>query len=72
LTNNIFVHEINEIKEMEINPSINKIVYLKNGSLIHGKIIEFELDNVIKVITSINNVFVYNMNDIEKITKSSE
>lgn len=44
------------------------VVYLKDGSIIHGMIIE-QIPNVSIKIKSGVNVFVYKMDDIEKITK---
>jgi len=45
------------------------VVYLKNGSIIRGMIIE-QVPNVsLKIQTKDNNVFVYNMDEVERITK---
>jgi hypothetical protein len=44
------------------------VVYLKNGSIIHGMIIE-QVPNVSIKIKSGQNVFVYKIEEIEKITK---
>jgi hypothetical protein len=45
------------------------VVYLKNGGEIHGTIIE-QVPNVsIKIKTNEGNIFVYKMEEIEKITK---
>ncbi len=45
------------------------VVYLKNGSIIHGMIIETVPNQTIKIQTKDRNVFVYKMDEIEKITK---
>ncbi len=46
-----------------------EVVYLKNGSVIRGVIIE-QIPNVsIKIETADRNIFVYKMEEIEKITK---
>jgi len=45
------------------------VVYLKNGSIIHGIIIEQVPNQTIKVQTNDGNVFVFNMAEIEKMTK---
>ncbi len=45
------------------------VVYLKNGSIIRGLIIEQVPNKSIKIETAERNVFVYQMDDIEKITK---
>jgi hypothetical protein len=47
------------------------IVYLKNGSVIKGEIIEQVPNQSIKIQTSDGNIFVYNFSDIEKITKET-
>jgi len=45
------------------------VVYLKNGSIIHGMIIE-QVPNVsIKIQTNDRNVFFYKIEEVEKITK---
>jgi len=48
---------------------LEEVVYLKNGSIIRGTIIEQVINDKIKVQTSIGNVFVYKYEEIEKITK---
>ena len=45
------------------------VVYLKNGSVIHGVIIEQVPDQLIKIETKDKSVFVFKMEEIEKITK---
>ena len=45
------------------------VVYLKNGSIIRGTIIEQVPNESIKIETSDKSVFVYEMKDIEKIAK---
>lgn len=45
------------------------VVRLKNGSIIRGVIVEQVPNQSIKVETSDKNVFVYKMDEIEKITK---
>ena len=44
------------------------VVYLKNGSIIRGVIIEQVPNKSIKIETADRNVFVYLMDEIEKIT----
>ncbi|MBK7140431.1 MAG: hypothetical protein IPH74_16095 [Bacteroidetes bacterium] len=52
--------------------SLEEVVYLKNGSIIRGTIIE-QIPNVkIKIQTSEGNVFVYKYDEIEKITKEPQ
>lgn len=45
------------------------VVYLKNGSVIRGVIIEQVPNKSIKIETVDRNVFVYQMDEIEKLTK---
>lgn len=46
-----------------------EVVYLKNGSIIRGVVVE-QVPNVsLKIKTADGSIFVYPMNDVEKITK---
>lgn len=45
------------------------VVYLKNGSVIRGVIIEQVLNKSIKIETADSSVFVYQIDEIEKLTK---
>lgn len=45
------------------------VVYLKNGSIIHGIIIEQTPNESIKIKTDNNNIFVYKMDEIQKMAK---
>lgn len=45
------------------------VVYLKNGSIIRGVIIEQVPNTSIKVKTEFRNVFMFRMDEIEKLTK---
>jgi hypothetical protein len=49
--------------------SLDEVVYLKNGSIIRGVIIEQVLNEKIKIQTYDGNVFVFMYDEIEKITK---
>ena len=48
------------------------VVYLKNGSIIRGFIIEQVPKKSIKIETYSGNIFVYQMEEIEKLTKEKE
>lgn len=48
------------------------VVYLKNGSVIHGMIVEQIPNESIKIKTKNNNVFVFKVDEILKITKEEE
>lgn len=48
------------------------VVYLKNGSIIHGTIIEQIMNVSIKIETADKNVFVYKYDEIEKINKEEQ
>jgi hypothetical protein len=47
------------------------VVYLKNGSIIKGTIVETVPEKSIKIETADGNLFVYNLSDIEKLTKEA-
>ncbi len=47
------------------------VVYLKNGSVIHGIIIETIPNTSIKIQTADGNIFVYSFSDIEKYGRES-
>ncbi|MBO5720562.1 MAG: hypothetical protein J6R61_03420 [Bacteroidales bacterium] len=46
-----------------------EVVYLKNGSVIRGVIIEQIPNQSVKIQTSDGNIFVYQISEVEKITK---
>lgn len=54
------------------NNNYEDVVYLKNGSIIRGIIIEQKPNVSIKIQTSDNSVFVYEMDEIEKMTKEKK
>lgn len=47
------------------------VVYLKNGSVIHGTIVELEPDKNVRIVTSDNSILIFKMNEVEKITKDT-
>jgi hypothetical protein len=47
------------------------VVYLKNGSIIKGTIVETVPEKSIKIETADGNFYVYNFSDIEKLTKEA-
>lgn len=47
------------------------VVYLKNGSIIKCAILEMVPDKTIKIQTADGNIFVYNMSEVEKISKEA-
>ena len=49
--------------------NMEDVVYLKNGSIIRGKIIEQVPNQSIKIQTNDRNVFVFKYDEVEKITK---
>jgi hypothetical protein len=49
--------------------TIRDVLYLKNGSVIYGSIIELIPDQQVKIKTSDGSIFVYPYADIQKITK---
>ena len=54
-----------------ISQTNQEIIYLKNGSIIKGEIIEKKIDDTITV-KSGNNIFNFNYTDVVKIEKKSE
>jgi hypothetical protein len=48
------------------------VVYLKNGSIIHGTIIENVIGVSIKIQTADRSIWVFKMDEIEKITKEDK
>ena len=48
------------------------VVYLKNGSIIRGVVIEQVPNESIKIETSDKSIFVYQMDEIQKITKEEK
>ena len=45
------------------------VIYLKNGGILRGEILEIKYDSTVKIETAGRNVFVVKMNDVDKITK---
>lgn len=48
---------------------LQEVVYLKNGSVIRGTIIELVPEKSLKIQTLDGSIFVYQMSEVEKITK---
>ncbi len=48
---------------------LQEVIYLNNGSVIRGIIIEQVPNNFVKIQTTDGNIFVYGMKDVLKITK---
>ena len=49
--------------------SLQDVVYLKNGSIIRGDIIEMVPGETVKIMTADGSVFVHDFADVEKFTK---
>ena len=45
------------------------MIFLKNGGVIHGSLIEIVSDTLVKIQTKDKNIFVFKLNEVEKITK---
>lgn len=71
--NNIFVYKLEEIDKISKDPAVpstrEDVIHLKNGSVIHGTIVDQVPNQPIKIQTKDNNVFVYQIAEIDKITK---
>lgn len=46
-----------------------QVVYLKNGTIIHGDVIEYQLGGIIKIKNVVGDVFVYQADEVERIMK---
>lgn len=57
---------------MAYGQSLQDVVYLKNGSVIRGLIVEQVPNQSIKIQTKDKNVFVFSINEVEKITKEGQ
>ncbi len=51
--------------------NLDEVVYLKNGSVIRGIIIEQIPNQTLKIQTKDGSVFVYNLSEVQKITKET-
>lgn len=49
-----------------------EVVYLKNGSIVRGTVIEQVPGESLKIQTSDGSIFVYNMSEVERITKEQK
>ena len=49
--------------------SLQDVVYLKNGSIIRGDIIEYAPNDTVKIMTNDGSVFVYDFAQVEKFAK---
>lgn len=47
------------------------VVYLKNGTIIHGSILEFQPGGNVKVKNNVGDIFVYPADQVEKMSKES-
>lgn len=49
--------------------NLRDVLYLKNGSIIRGNVIEIIPNEKVKIETTDKSLFIYNMSEVEKITK---
>ena len=49
--------------------SLQDVVYLKNGSIIRGDIVEYTPNDTVKIMTNDGSVFVYDFAQVEKFAK---
>ena len=47
------------------------IIYLKNGSIIKGTVVEFVPEKTVKIQTADSSIYAYTMAEVEKIIKSN-
>jgi hypothetical protein len=64
----IFITLLLSLKSYAQN-NLDEVVYLKNGGVVRGTIIEQIPNEKIKIQTADGNIFVYKFDEIEKITK---
>ena len=68
----IYPHAVSDylgLRAANAQDAMIDIVHLKNGSVIRGIIIEQVINKAIKLETSDKSIFVFEMDDIEKLTK---
>ncbi len=53
------------------NKKLQEVVYLKNGSIIYGTVVEQRPGESLKVQTNDGSIFVYKISEVEKITKEA-
>ena len=69
---NLFVYEINQVKQITkdaAGTAKREVLYLKNGSVIKGKLTGFVADGNATIETSDGSVFVYAATEVAKIEK---
>jgi anti-sigma28 factor (negative regulator of flagellin synthesis) len=59
----------NENQNKKKNEELVDVVYLKNGSIIHGEIVKINPGENVKIKIESGNLFVYEMDEVKKITK---
>jgi hypothetical protein len=70
------VNEINKVNKVEEDSEIEDlptpdIVYLKNGSIIHGQVVKDD-GRSLKIKTGSGNVYTYQVTDVDKITHNQQ
>ena len=45
------------------------VIHLKNGSVIKGEVVQMTPNKTIKIETADGSIFVYELNEVEKMTK---
>lgn len=56
-------------EETKVNEELVDVLYLKNGSMIRGKVLEFISGGNVKIQTADGSIFVYKSEEVEKIVK---
>ena len=65
----LFAFAVVAVMQTMAQTSMIDVVYLKNGSVIRGIITEQTPNESLKIKTSDGNLFVYQMGDVERISK---
>lgn len=68
----LFVLLFAVLQESFAQNNLTEVVYLKNGSIIKGTVIELIPDKTVKIKTADGSLFICDMQDVEIITKESK
>lgn len=73
LTTSTFLFSQSDVtKKLDPSKKIEDVVYLKNGAIIRGIIIEQVPDKTLEIMSNDKNYFVFKYDEIQKITRENE
>lgn len=67
----VFSQTVTE-KKVDTNKKMEDVVYLKNGAIVRGIIIEQVPDKTLEIKSNDNNYFIFKYDEIQKITKENQ